>query len=166
VSTTVKNSPYLPVNSTGKRACGGLRPKPRRLSSGPVVLVASKRSGSMNPDTPFHLPLLHTLVEERAGVRRFPSRFEFIGRVAASPGECDIARHGPVYDFNPFTKSDPDLPITHRQKTEFTDLKSRPTVANTRNRIRPGRRTRQEGSRVALNTSVLIEPLRSSSLEE
>jgi hypothetical protein len=34
-----------------------------------------------NPRAPFHLPLLHTLVEERAGVRRFPFQFMFMGRI-------------------------------------------------------------------------------------
>jgi hypothetical protein len=38
------------------------------------------RMDPQNSRAPFYLPLLHTLVEERAGVRRFPSRSVFIGR--------------------------------------------------------------------------------------
>jgi hypothetical protein len=41
------------------------------------------RIDPMNLCALFHPPLLHTLVEERAGVRRFLSRFKFMGRVAA-----------------------------------------------------------------------------------
>jgi hypothetical protein len=38
------------------------------------------RMDPLNPRAPFHLPILHTLVEERAGVRRFPFRFMFMER--------------------------------------------------------------------------------------
>jgi hypothetical protein len=34
----------------------------------------------MNLRAHFHLPLLHVLVEERAGERRFLSQFMFMGR--------------------------------------------------------------------------------------
>jgi hypothetical protein len=34
----------------------------------------------LNPCAPFRLPLLHTLVEERAGERRLRSRFAFMER--------------------------------------------------------------------------------------
>jgi hypothetical protein len=43
----------------------------------------TSRMGLQNPRASFHLPLLHTLVEERAGVRRFPFRFMFMGRLQA-----------------------------------------------------------------------------------
>jgi hypothetical protein len=44
-----------------------------------------------NPRAAFHLPLLHILVEERVGVRRFPFRFMFIGLAPEGEGENQAA---------------------------------------------------------------------------
>jgi hypothetical protein len=46
-----------------------------------------------NQRAPFHLPLLHILVEERVGVRRFPSRFIFMGMVVVGENDASLL-HG------------------------------------------------------------------------
>src|SRR5277367_5336062 len=53
---------------------------PSPCASGERIPRRISHSEPMNPCAPFLLPLLHTLVEERAGERRLRSRFRFMGK--------------------------------------------------------------------------------------
>jgi hypothetical protein len=50
-----------------------------------------------NPYAPFLLPLLHTLVEERVEVRRFPFRFMFMGREIDDASLLKVRGSGNLY---------------------------------------------------------------------
>jgi hypothetical protein len=50
-----------------------LVPSPQEDGGGSLSSVGSAKEGVEPPNLPRLLPLLHTLVEERGGVRRFPT---------------------------------------------------------------------------------------------
>jgi hypothetical protein len=85
----------------------------------------------MNPGAPFHLPLLHILGEERAGERRFLSRFRFMGRGSCKRFIQILSRNHRVSGPGGFRGSVRYIRCTHQINTTWNGKRHHSTQPGT-----------------------------------